>query len=41
MSRTIRSPAPTLKRFPRVSGDEPFAELKALADKWFSPRERG
>ena len=27
--------------FPRVSGDEPFAEVKALADKWFSPRERG
>ena len=30
-----------ISRFPRVSGDEPFAELKQLIDRMFSPRERG
>ena len=41
MSRGIECDACYLRSFPRVSGDEPFAELKALTDKWFSPRERG
>ena len=41
MSPPISAPARRVAGFPRVSGDEPFAEVKALADKWFSPRERG
>ena len=28
-------------RFPRVSGDEPWATLKTLQQAAFSPRERG
>ena len=41
MSPSAPAMAVTVAGFPRVSGDEPFAEVKALADKWFSPRERG
>ena len=41
MSRMMRSPAPTLKRFPRVSGDEPTAVLGRGLTYQFSPRERG
>ena len=29
------------RRFPRVSGDEPFMHHEAGADAEFSPRERG
>ena len=30
-----------IKRFPRVSGDEPNRSTDALLDPEFSPRERG
>ena len=30
-----------VRRFPRVSGDEPPNKAWMLAAKWFSPRERG
>ena len=29
------------RRFPRVSGDEPYRKQKAAVAKAFSPRERG
>ena len=38
--RAVRS-APTFRRFPRVSGDEPLGNTLWSAGKRFSPRERG
>ena len=36
----VAPPAP-VKRFPRVSGDEPDFSLVLQRKTWFSPRERG
>ena len=30
-----------VRGFPRVSGDEPVDDMRALKEKMFSPRERG
>ena len=41
MSRHRHLPQLRRRRFPRVSGDEPTAELTEGNTAWFSPRERG
>ena len=41
MSRDPTPSSVTLRRFPRVSGDEPWTIPAATASGQFSPRERG
>ena len=41
MSRALNRSMATSNRFPRVSGDEPHAEVNGLKLEAFSPRERG
>ena len=41
MSLTCRRTEERRRRFPRVSGDEPFADQGLSLDGLFSPRERG
>ena len=41
MSPTKATRKPTLLRFPRVSGDEPFEDIPLSREEMFSPRERG
>ena len=41
MSPDQAAPAYRVRRFPRVSGDEPVARLAAITRYGFSPRERG
>ena len=41
MSLGVESPRLVNRRFPRVSGDEPPADLQWLDSQKFSPRERG
>ena len=41
MSRNTMTDTPDYARFPRVSGDEPPSDERALAGALFSPRERG
>ena len=41
MSRTGRLVGRIMRRFPRVSGDEPVATYTADDESLFSPRERG
>ena len=41
MSRTGRLVGRIMRRFPRVSGDEPFADDSRDGIYKFSPRERG
>ena len=41
MSRQVSDGHHGLARFPRVSGDEPVDDMRALKEKMFSPRERG
>ena len=41
MSPGQREAILTARRFPRVSGDEPFLGAVVSSPFWFSPRERG
>ena len=41
MSRVMVAKCPSLKCFPRVSGDEPQSEIIEGLEMAFSPRERG
>ena len=41
MSPVRPHPLDARRRFPRVSGDEPWGREKAKAEALFSPRERG
>ena len=41
MSRTAPAPTSSLRRFPRVSGDEPTGVSHVELIDLFSPRERG
>ena len=41
MSPALNWRSPRTTRFPRVSGDEPEALNRELAQMTFSPRERG
>ena len=41
MSRGSLPSRQSRRRFPRVSGDEPWGREKAKAEALFSPRERG
>ena len=41
MSLTVNTLGRGRERFPRVSGDEPPADLQWLDSQKFSPRERG
>ena len=41
MSRQGRRDQDRALRFPRVSGDEPVAQLRSRLSDEFSPRERG
>ena len=41
MSRSVYPPKVLIGGFPRVSGDEPFADQGLSLDGLFSPRERG
>ena len=41
MSRTHIVYGSSMKRFPRVGGDEPAPSAAELARREFSPRERG
>ena len=41
MSRKMLMTMQTRDGFPRVSGDEPADAILAIAERMFSPRERG
>ena len=41
MSLPAEAHAAQTRRFPRVSGDEPFGHALIMLTLWFSPRERG
>ena len=41
MSRLYGNPYRVARSFPRVSGDEPSADITGIAIAEFSPRERG
>ena len=41
MSPRVDIDEATAKGFPRVSGDEPFADVPLSREEMFSPRERG
>ena len=41
MSPAVKERVPSSTGFPRVSGDEPYADLIGMLLDAFSPRERG